>query len=109
MKGRFLQDPNDPGHCSPDNDAYNQVQTKIKVTTETGAPLAGALVAGRFLDDYWTNNPVSATTNANGQVTFKAIGPCGVGAVAFFVDSVTKGSRTLDKTVGTLSASVIPQ
>jgi len=109
MKGRFVQDPSDPGHCSPTNDAHNEVQLKLRVTSETGAPLPGCEVNGRFLDDYWTNSPVSAVTNSQGQVVFKISGPCGVGAVAFMVDSAIKGARTLDKTAGTLSASVIPQ
>jgi probable HAF family extracellular repeat protein len=108
MRGRFVQDPADPGHCSPDNDAFNRVRTSLRVTDETGVPLSGVLVSGRFLDDYWTNKPVSGTTNAQGWVSFSNTGPCGVGAVAFLVDSATRGSQTLDRTAGILSSSVIP-
>jgi len=108
MKGRFIQDPRDPGHCSPDNNAFNQVQANIEVTDERGIPLPGFRVSGRFLDDYWTNKRVSKITNAQGRVSFKVNGSCGVGAVAFLVDGVTNGTRTLDKTAGDVAAFVIP-
>jgi hypothetical protein len=109
MQGKFVQDPADPDHCSPDNNAFNRVRTRVRVTDEAGVPLSGVLVSGRFLDDYWTDHPVSATTNALGIVSFRITGPCGVGAVAFLVDSATRGAQTLDKTSGVLSSSVIPQ
>jgi hypothetical protein len=109
MKGQFVEDPSDPDHCAPDLDAFNRVQAKVTVTTDTGAKVGGAIVEGRFLDDYWTSDPVSGTTNAQGLATFQQQGPCGVGAVAFLVEHVTKGARTLDRTVGTLTGWVIPQ
>jgi probable HAF family extracellular repeat protein len=108
MTGEFVQDPADPGHCSPGNNAYNRVSATAMVTDEAGVPLSGVLVRGRLLDDYWTNRPVSATTDAEGRVYFKSRGPCGVGAVAFLVDSAQRGSQTLDRTSGILSSSVIP-
>lgn len=108
MKGRFVDDPSDPGSCAPDLDAYNLAMVKLRITSETGAPLAGVVVSGRFLDDYWTNAPVSGTTNASGVVTFRNRGPCGVGAVAFLVDSATGGTRTFDRTVGVVTGWVIP-
>jgi probable HAF family extracellular repeat protein len=109
MIGEFVQDPADPGHCSQGNHAFNRVRTTLTVTDEGGEPLPGVVVRGRFLDDYWTDRPVSATTDPQGQVTFKMRGSCGVGAVAFLVDSATRGSQTLDKTTGILSSWVIPQ
>jgi hypothetical protein len=109
MRGRFVDDPSDPGSCAPDLDAYNLAMVKLTVTSETGARLGDVLVQGRFLDDYWTNAPVSGTTNANGVVTFRTRGPCGVGAVAFLVDSATKGNLTFDRTVGVVTGWVIPQ
>ena len=42
---------------------------------------------GRFLDDYWMNEPVSGITNANGMVSFVHDGLACVGAVAFLADS----------------------
>ena len=109
ISAQFVQDPADPDHCSPDNHAFNRVGVALTVTDEAGVPLSGVFLKGRFLDDYWTDKPVSATTNAQGQVSFARRGPCGVGAEAFLVDSATRGSQTLDKTAGILSGSVIPQ
>lgn len=108
VRGDFVEDPSDPGSCSPDLDAYNRAQVKLRVTSETGARLGGVVVSGRFLDDYWTNAPVSGTTNANGVVSFRNQGPCGVGAVAFLVDTATKGTLTFDRTVGVVTGWVIP-
>jgi hypothetical protein len=108
MRGEFVEDPSDPGSCAPDLDAYNRVRVKLLVTSETGARLSGVVVSGRFLDEYWTNTPVSGTTNASGVVSFRNRGPCGVGAVAFLVDSATSGTRTFDRTVGVVTGWVIP-
>lgn len=36
-------------------------------------------------------------------------GPCGVGAVAFLVEQATRGSRSFDRTRGTLAGYVIPK
>jgi hypothetical protein len=108
VRGEFVEDPSDPGSCNPDLDAYNRVQVKLRVTSETGAGLGGVVVSGRFLDDYWTNAPVSGTTNANGVVSLRNRGPCGVGAVAFLVDRATGGTRTFDRTVGVVTGWVIP-
>jgi probable HAF family extracellular repeat protein len=109
LRARFVQDPAEPGSCSPDGGAYNVARARVAVTDEAGAPLAGVLVRGRFLDDYWTDKPVSATTNAAGLVNFSNKGPCGVGAVAFLVDKVSVRPRVFDRTTGTLTKFVIPQ
>jgi hypothetical protein len=29
MKGTFVQDPGDPGHCSPTNNAFNKVSVRL--------------------------------------------------------------------------------
>jgi hypothetical protein len=108
MKAKFVQDPNDPGHCYENGVAYNKANVKLMVTSETGAKLSGVLVSGRFLDDYWTNKRVSATTG-NGAVSFTTKGPCGVGAVAFLVDTATKGTLIFDRTVGVVTGWAIPQ
>jgi hypothetical protein len=109
MKGKFVQDPNDPGSCAPDLDAYNLVRAKVGVTDEAGAPLAGVKLQGRFLDDYWTDKAVSGTTNADGIVIFGNKGPCGVGAVAFLVDRARQQTKVFDRTTGIVTGSVIPK
>jgi probable HAF family extracellular repeat protein len=109
MRGTFVQDPAEPGNCSPGGEAYNEVRAKVIVVDEAGEPLAGVKVQGRFLDDYWTNKAVSGTTNAAGGVTFGNKGPCGVGAVAFLVDKAGQQARVFDRTTGIVTRSVIPQ
>jgi hypothetical protein len=109
MTGKFVQDPSDPGHCSPDLNAYNKVQAKLTVTDENGVALSGAAVSGRFLDNYWTDKKVSGRTDSRGQVKFSNKGPCGVGTVTFFVDNVVLGTRSFDRTSGVLTGSVIPK
>jgi probable HAF family extracellular repeat protein len=109
MKGKFVQDPNDPGHCTQGGSAYNLARVKVTVTSEAGAKLGGVRITGRFLDDYWTNTPVSGTTNSQGIVSFDNRGPCGIGAVAFLVEGAQKGARAFDRTIGVLTAWVIPQ
>jgi probable HAF family extracellular repeat protein len=109
IRARFVQDPQDPGHCTQDGNAYNQASVRLTLTDESGANLSGVVVSGRFLDDYWTNAPVSGTTNRRGMVSFRYTGPCGVGAIAFLVDNAVKVNMTFDKTVGVLSGWAIPR
>jgi hypothetical protein len=109
MRGKFVQDPNDPGSCAPGGDAYNLSRANLTIADETGAKLGGVVVSGRFLDDYWTDKPVSGTTNSQGLVSFSNKGHCGVGAVAFLVEKATKGSQVLDRTAGMVSNFVIPK
>lgn len=109
MQGKFVQDPHDPGHCTLGGSAYNLARVKVTVTSETGAKLGGVLVKARFLDDYWTDAPASGTTNSQGVVSFVNRGPCGIGAVAFLIDSAQKSTRAFDRTVGILTSWVIPQ
>jgi probable HAF family extracellular repeat protein len=108
MRGKFIEDPADPGSCTPDGEAHNVVRAAVIVKDENGAPLQGVVVRGRFLDDYWTNKPVTGTTNALGRVTFGNNGPCGVGAVAFLVDSAQLPPRVFDRTTGIVTKFVIP-
>jgi len=108
MTGRFVQDPAFPGSCIQGGKMYNLTTVTATVTSETGAPLANVLVNGRFLDDYWTNNAVSAMTNAAGLASWTYQGPCGVGAIAFQVDNAALGTRRLDRTRGRLTNFVIP-
>jgi hypothetical protein len=108
MTGQFVQDPAFPGSCFQGGKMYNNTIATATVTSETGAPLGNALVSGRFLDDYWTNKPVTGTTNASGVVTFTHKGLCGVGAIAFLVDNVTLGTRSFDRTRGVVTNWVIP-
>ncbi len=107
----FVPDPGDPtqDHCAESLSAHNEALVTLTVTTTTGTPLGGILVSGRFLDDYWTNAPVSGTTDASGVVSFSYTGMCGVGALAFLVDGATGSPGSLDKTAGIPSAWAIPQ
>ena len=107
----FVPDPEDEtqDHCAPDLSAHNEAFVVLTVTTPNGVPREGVLVSGRFLDDYWTNEPVSGTTDANGVVSFSYTGLCGVGAIEFLVDGATRGQASLDKTTGILSVWAIPQ
>jgi hypothetical protein len=109
IRGRFVQDPSEPGSCSPTGGAYNLIRSAVMVTDETGAQLEGVTVTGRFLDEYWTDHVVSGTTDARGTVTFSSQGPCGVGAAAFLVDTAQRGALVLDRTTGILTRWVIPQ
>ena len=106
MTGVFVPEPGMPGQCTPD--AHNDVTAEVSVSDENGDALAGVFVQGRFLDDYWTDHPVSGTTDAQGIVTFADTGPACVGAVAFLVDEATAAARTLDRTSGILVNDVIP-
>jgi hypothetical protein len=106
ISGKFINDPVDPGHCTMN--AKNHVTVKLQVTNETGALLKGVAVRARFLDDYWMNKPVSATTNQQGVASFVHDGLACVGAVAFLVDNANSGTKVLDRTTGTLTGSVIP-
>ena len=110
ITGEFIDDPNDPGHCTPY--ARNHVVVDLQITTTAGAPMQSVLVRGRFFDDYWMNEPVSGVTNANGRVSLVHDGLACVGAVAFLAESaipvIARGPKGLDKTVGILTGSVIP-
>ncbi len=106
MAGRFVDDPNDPGQCTPE--ASNAVAARVTVTDEAGNSLRGVRVTGHFLDDYWLDQRVSGLTNRQGAVTFVHRGPACVGAVAFLVTGAVKTGRMFDRTVGELTDYVIP-
>jgi probable HAF family extracellular repeat protein len=108
IRGKFIQDPSEPGNCSPEGEAYNVVRARVVVKDENGSPLPGVVVKGHFLDDYWNDDVVAGTTNAHGTVNFTNKGPCGVGAVAFLVGSATLAPREFDRTTGKVTAFVIP-
>ena len=108
MTGQFVQDPAFPGSCFQGGKMYNLTSVTVTITSETGTPLGNVQVSGRFLDDYWTNQPVTGTTNASGKASWTYKGPCGVGAVAFLVDNASLAARNFDRTRGTLANSVIP-
>ncbi len=86
-----------------------QAQAKLTVTNEAGVPLAGVRITGHFFDDYWLDETVVGKTSANGQVTFKHVGPPCVGAIAFLVTNAeARPARTFDRTKGILTNYVIP-
>lgn len=105
MQGRFVTPS--PGQCVAT--AYNRVSATVTVTDEFGNALRGVTVSGRFLDDYWTDKPVTGRTGRTGTVRFNYQGPACVGTVAFLVDNATVSGRVLDRTTGTLTGSVIPK
>jgi len=108
MDAVFVQDPSDPGHCSPALSAHDEVTVSLIVASPSGAPQAGVQVSGRFLDDYWTDHPVTGTTDASGSVAFFHSGPCGVGAIEFLVDGAQGPGTHLDRTRGSLTVWDIP-
>ncbi len=108
LTSQFIQDAANPGSCFQGGSMYNQSTATVTVTDEAGAPLASATVNGRFMDDYWTSNAVTGTTNAAGVVTFSYKGLCGVGSIEFLVEKATLGTRSFDRTRGTLAKSVVP-
>jgi hypothetical protein len=81
----------------------------VNIRDDNGNPLRTARVYGRFLDDYYLDRPVVATTGVQGNTMFRTRTTCGVGAVAFLVDSIGHGTRRFDKTTGTITNWVIPQ
>jgi hypothetical protein len=110
VEAEFIPDPSDPtqDHCAPELNAHNEALVSIAVTDAAGFPLEGALVIGRFLDDYWTDDQVVGTTGADGRVAFPYTGLCGVGAIAFLVDDVLLPGFTLDRDDGVLTGWAIP-
>lgn len=108
MTGQFVQDPAFPGSCFQGGKMYNLTTATVTITDEAGAPLANVQVNGRFMDDYWTNKPVTGTTNTAGVVSWTHKGLCGVGAIAFLVERATLGTRSFDRTRGVVANSVIP-
>lgn len=106
LKGKFISDPAFPGYCT--DAASNRVQATLTVKNELGAPLRGITVSGHFMDDYWTDKPVTARTNSSGVAKFTFSGPACVGAIAFLVDNATGSGMSFDKTTGQLLKQVIP-
>ncbi|MBQ0945253.1 hypothetical protein KAK07_18085 [Ideonella sp. 4Y16] len=106
MVGRFINDPNAPGSCTPK--AKNKVSATLSVVDENGAALPNVRVQARYLDDYDLSTAVSGRTDAAGQVVFKHAGPACRGAITLLVESVKASGRRFDRTQGTLSGYVIP-
>lgn len=107
VTGKIVYEPRKPGQCTAR--AKTTASAQIKVVDENGVAVRGAVVKGRFLDDYYLDGQVTLTTNSQGNVTAQHSGPACVGAIAFFVDSVTKAGRSMDRVNGVLTSFVIPQ
>lgn len=108
MKGRMVSEPGQPpGQCTPG--ARNDVTARLTVVDASGRPVPGATIKGRFLDDYYLDQAVTLRTNRQGQALARHSGEACVGAIAFFVDGVTKSGLDLDRTTGQLTAYTIPQ
>ena len=108
VTAHFVQDTALPGSCVQGGKMHNLATAAVTITGESGAPLANVQVSGRFLDDYWTNQPVTGMTDASGLVRWSYKGPCGVGAIAFLVEGASLEGRTLDRTRGTLTGYAAP-
>lgn len=109
IQSEVVSDPADPGACTEGGLAYNATQVDLRVTSSRGFPLRGVSITGRFLDDYLTDEVVTAETNARGQARFNYIGRCGVGEVAFLVDDAAKSQWVFDRTAGTLAGGATPK
>lgn len=109
VTAKFVQDRKRSGSCIAGGKARNDFSARATVTDEFGTPLQGATVTGRFLDDYWMDMRLSATTNVQGVAQFQGSGICGVGAIAFLIDDVAAGTRTFDRTTGVVTAFQIPR
>ncbi|OGL15093.1 MAG: hypothetical protein A3F92_01440 [Candidatus Rokubacteria bacterium RIFCSPLOWO2_12_FULL_71_22] len=104
MIGKMIGRP--PGQCT--DTASNLVVATLSATDDAGSALPGAALTGRFLDDYYLNEPVTGTTSRAGTVRFVHKGPACVGAIAILVEDVTAAGSVLDRTTGQLTNSVVP-
>jgi len=73
------------------------------------APPPGFFAPGTYPTSIDDAGDVVSSTNSQGAVTFSYRGPCGVGAIAFLVDSAVKAPLLFDRTVGTVAGWDIPQ
>lgn len=105
MVGKMIGRPR--GQCTPR--ASDQVMATLTVTDEAGTALSGATLTGRFLDDYYLDEPVTGTTGRNGTLRITHKGPACVGAIAILVDDITTAGGVLDFQTGELTDFVIPQ
>ena len=105
MTGKMIGRPR--GQCTAK--ASNYVTATLTVTDKAGKALSGAKVTGRFLDEYYLDEPVTGKTDGGGTVVFTHRGPACVGATTILVDDVAKRGRVLDITTGELADSVVPQ
>ncbi|TGD74650.1 carboxypeptidase regulatory-like domain-containing protein [Mangrovimicrobium sediminis] len=84
----------------------NRSRVRVSVSDETGAPVAGAAVSVALIDRAETL--LEGVTNARGRATLRSSGPGCNGRVNAFVTGVTLPGASLDRTAGTLAASVLP-
>ncbi len=106
MRAQFIEDPNDPGHCTPI--ARFHATAKLTVRDEAGHVLCVVeKVTGHFLDDYWLDQAVTGRTTPR-----ERSGLCTTDrrarAVAFRVTRARMSGRTFDRTTGKLADWVIP-
>jgi len=106
MRGRFVEDPDDPGQCTPE--ARNKVRATLTVVDSLGLPREGVKVRARFLDEYDHDQAVGGRTDAAGRLELRHEGPACVGAVTLFVESLRADGARFDRAKGQLVASVIP-
>ena len=102
-----IYDPDDPGRCV--GTAHTRALARIHVTDETGAPLEGVRVTGRFLDSYWGDEVRRGRTDGSGTLGHFFTGVCGRGSTSFLVTNLEKDGYTFDQVNGELVNWMIPR
>jgi hypothetical protein len=85
------------------------VTATLTVTDASGNPQPNVRVGGRFMNSYTLDGAVTGRTGTNGTVTLKSVGFVGSGTVALLVESAVRTGWSFDRSVGTLTATVIPR
>lgn len=85
------------------------VTATLTVTDASGNPQSNVRVGGRFMNSYTLDSAVTGRSGASGTVTLKSLGFVGQGTVALLVESATRTGWNLDRSAGTLTATVIPR
>lgn len=106
FRSKFVEDPSDPGRCV--GTAHTRSMARLRVSSESGAPLAGVEITGRFLTEYRHDGVVTGTTDATGvlQFTYESA-PC-TGAMTFLVSGAELPDWTFDRRVGLLQQWLLP-
>jgi len=77
----------------------------VRVTDETGAPLSGIELYGRFVDDEGGDTTVSGQSSEDGIVLLRHAGPPRGQTVTFLVEEAEGDTRVFDGIAGVLVAT----
>jgi hypothetical protein len=106
FRSEFVDDPSDPGRCV--GTAHTRSSAQVRVTDQSGSPLAGVEITGRFLTEYRHDGVVTGTTDASGTLRLGyRSAPC-TGAMTFLVSGAQLDGWTFDRRVGKLQEWLIP-